>query len=142
MKVATEILLPASPEKVWAVLMDFPAYPEWNRFLKAVKGQPAPDATLEVDLQFYGKDMKKVTGKVTALVAPKYFSWIWKHSFGSWFMSSEQIFRLKEKDNDRCVFFHEIFVTGLGLRFRRSDIEHMTKLSMNKLNDDLKDRLG
>lgn len=141
MKVATEIMLQAPPDKIWNILIDFPAYPEWNRFLKAVRGQAAPDAPLEVDLQFYGKRMEKKTGKVTGLMAPKYFSWVWNHSFGSWFLSSEHVFRLKDKEDGRTVFFQEIYLTGLGLKFRRRDMEHMAKLSLGKLNDDLKERV-
>jgi len=141
MKVATEIMIRAPPEKIWQAIIDFPAYPEWNRFLKAVRGQAAPDAQVEVDLQYYGKTMEKKTGIVTGFVAPKYFSWVWNHALGSWFLSSEHVLRLKDKEDGRSIFFQEIYLTGLGLKFRRRDMEHMAKLSMGKLNDDLKERI-
>jgi uncharacterized protein YndB with AHSA1/START domain len=141
MKVATEILIQAPPEKIWSVIIDFPAYPEWNRFLKAVRGQPAPDSQIEVDVHYYGKNVEKKTGIVTGFNPPKYFSWVWKHSWGAWFLSSEHVLRLKEKEGGRAIFFQEIYLTGLGLKFRRRDMEHMAKLSMGKLNDDLKFRI-
>ncbi len=141
MKVATEILLQAPPEKIWKILVDFSAYPEWNRFLKAVRGNVVPDAQIEIDLQYYGKKVEKKTGTVTALIAPKYFSWTWNHAFGAWFLASEHVLRLKDKEDGRSVFFQEYYITGLGLKFRRRDMEHTARLSMDKLNDDLKDRV-
>jgi hypothetical protein len=141
MKIATEIMLQAPPEKIWNTIIDFPTYPEWNRFLKAVRGQAVPDAPLEVDIHYYGKDVQKQSGVVTGLIAPKYFSWVWKHKWGPWFLSAEHVIRLKDKEDGRTVFFQEMYYTGLGLKFRRRDMEHMAKLSMGKLNDDIKDRV-
>jgi hypothetical protein len=142
MKVATEIMLPASPDPIWKILMDFSTYPEWNRFLKSVRGEVAADAKLEIDIQYYGKVVEKKTGTVTGFIAPKYFSWVWNHSWGAWFLSTEHVFRLKDKEDGRSVFFQELYITGLGLKFRRRDMEHMARLSLDKMNDDLKDRLA
>jgi hypothetical protein len=36
----TEILIQASPERVWQMLTDFPAYPEWNPFIVSLQGRP------------------------------------------------------------------------------------------------------
>jgi hypothetical protein len=141
MKIATEVALQAPPDAIWKILTDFAAYPEWNRFLKAVRGQPAPDAAIEVDLQYYGLSVQKKTGVVTGFMVPKYFSWVWNHKFGAWFISSEHVFRLKEKEDGRTIFFQEVYHTGLGLKFRRRDVEHYLRLSLDKLNDDLKHRL-
>jgi hypothetical protein len=142
MKIATEVALQASPEKIWQTLIDFASYPEWNRFLKAVRGQAAPDAMLEVDLQYYGKPVEKKSGQVTGYIPPKYLSWIWNHKFGAWFLSAEHVFRIKETENGKVIFHQEMYYTGLGLKFRRRDVEHMVRLSLDKLNDDLKFRLA
>ncbi len=142
MKIATEVALQASPDKIWNTLTDFAAYPEWNRFLKAVRGQAAPDAALEMDLQYYGKSVEKKSGIVTGYIPPKYFSWIWNHKFGAWFLSCEHVFRIKQREDGKVLFYQEVYYTGLGLRFRRRDVEHMVKLSIDKLNDDLIHRLS
>ncbi len=156
MKVATEILIEATPEKIWNILMDFEKYPDWNRYFKAVRGKIAIDVlekknlygnlndthfgTLEIDLQFSGKSIQKKIGEVTGYIAPKYFSWVWKHAWGNWFLSCEHVFRLKEKEGGRAIFFNESYMTGLGMRFRRRDMEHMLRYSMYKMNEDLKER--
>lgn len=38
-EIATEIEIAASPERVWQVLTDFPAYPQWNPFMHLVNGE-------------------------------------------------------------------------------------------------------
>ena len=142
MKIATEIALQGPSERVWSILTDFAAYPEWNRLMKAVRGQAAPDAKLEVDLQYWGKPVQTVTGVITGIMPPKYLSWTYAHKLGAWFLASEHVLRLKEKEDGRVIFFQEVYHTGLGLRFRRRDVEHYVRLSLDKLNDDLRHRLG
>ncbi|MDQ3002563.1 MAG: SRPBCC domain-containing protein [Fibrobacterota bacterium] len=141
MKIATEIAVLATADKIWNTLMDFAAYPEWNRVVKAIRGQAAPDATLEIDLQYYGKPLEKKSVTVTGFIPPKYFSWAWTHKFGAWFISAEHIYRVKETESGKVIFFQEIYYTGLGLRFRRREAEQMLRLSVDKLNDDLKHRV-
>ena len=38
-RIDTEILIQASSERVWAVLTDFAAYPEWNPFIVSLEGK-------------------------------------------------------------------------------------------------------
>ena len=39
--VTTPIDIDARPQAVWDVLVDFPAYPEWNPFMDRIKGATA-----------------------------------------------------------------------------------------------------
>lgn len=155
MKVDTEIQIQAPVERIWKVLMDFPAYPEWNPFIRAVRGQAAPEAALEMDMAYakeYGSARvvavrEKV--QVTGFIAPRYFSWVWDHGFGKGWLSAEHVFRLKEREDGRVFFFHETFYTGFSmvkvlgfLDFRRDAVERRAKLSMIKMNEALKERVG
>jgi hypothetical protein len=142
MKIAAEIVLDAQPERIWKILADFPAYPEWNRLMKSVQGEAAPDAPLAVDLHYWGKPARRVVGRITGFIVPKYLSWSYAHKLGAWFLASEHVMRLKEKEDGKVVFHQEVYHTGLGLRFRRRDAEHSIRLSLDKLNDDLKHRLS
>ena len=47
----TQIDIPATPEQVWAVLADLPAYGEWNPFIRQAAGQLAVGERLAVTMQ-------------------------------------------------------------------------------------------
>ena len=39
LEIKTEIIINATPEKVWKILTNFRAYPNWNPFIKSIEGQ-------------------------------------------------------------------------------------------------------
>lgn len=47
----TEIIIAASPERVWAVLTDFAAYPQWNPFIESMEGMPEPGTRLTLRIR-------------------------------------------------------------------------------------------
>jgi hypothetical protein len=47
----TEIEIDAPSERVWEVLTDFGAYPEWNPFIRAVEGEPVVGSRLKVRIE-------------------------------------------------------------------------------------------
>src|SRR5262249_6943795 len=47
----TEIEIAAPAERVWQVLADFGAYPEWNPFIRRVTGEARTGARLEAHFQ-------------------------------------------------------------------------------------------
>ena len=50
-EIHTEIEINASAEKVWRVLTDFAAYPEWNPFVQFVEGEVRVGTRLQVYIQ-------------------------------------------------------------------------------------------
>jgi hypothetical protein len=44
--ISATVDISATPEQVWAVLADLPAYQEWNPFIRSASGQLAEGATL------------------------------------------------------------------------------------------------
>jgi hypothetical protein len=44
----TEALVPASPERVWEVLTDFKAFPEWNPLVLEARGVAEPGARVHL----------------------------------------------------------------------------------------------
>ena len=51
-QIETEILIEASPEKIWAILTDFAKHNKWNPFIKSIRGE------------------KKIGGKLTVSIEP------------------------------------------------------------------------
>ena len=51
----TSISIGASRSRVWAVLMDFARYPEWNPFIRSIKGEARLGEMLEVVIRPPGR---------------------------------------------------------------------------------------
>ena len=69
-EIFTSIQIEATPEKVWQVLMATELYPEWNPFIKWIKGDLKVGNSIIVQIQ----DMK-FKPKVLKLEPQKEFKW-------------------------------------------------------------------
>ena len=66
-RLQTEIDIVATPERVWSILTDFSAYPDWNPFIRSIRGAPEKGARLDVRIQ--PGDSKGMTFRPTVLAA-------------------------------------------------------------------------
>ncbi|HAO98947.1 MAG TPA: hypothetical protein DCQ83_02760 [Fibrobacteres bacterium] len=140
MKIAYETDLNVPMQTAWNILVDFPRYPEWNPVFTAVEGEATLDSHLKTTVKFSGIPPRPIEFRVTACTAPKYFSFETHHRWGEWFLREEWIFRMKER-GEGVQFIAEVYVTGLGLRFRRSKMEDAYQRSAANLALALKERI-
>ena len=63
----TEIEFEGTPQEVWNVLADLPAYAEWNPFIKKIDGEARTGAKLEVRMEPEGE--RAMTFRPTVLSA-------------------------------------------------------------------------
>ena len=70
----TEVTIEATPDEVWAVLVDFDAYEEWNPMVPAASGSPIVGERLPVKVILDGKE-KDFTHVVTLVDEPNRFCW-------------------------------------------------------------------
>lgn len=63
----TQIEIEATPDRVWEIVADFAAYPEWNPFIRTIQGQAAAGSKLEVRIEPPGG--RAMTFKPTVLEA-------------------------------------------------------------------------
>lgn len=66
-ELCTQIEIEATPDRVWEILTDFAAYPEWNPFIHMIQGQAAVGSKLEVRIEPPGG--RAMTFKPTVLEA-------------------------------------------------------------------------
>ncbi|HLJ51460.1 MAG TPA: SRPBCC domain-containing protein, partial [Bryobacteraceae bacterium] len=53
-EVRTDIEIEATPERVWSILLDFPSHPDWNPFVRSIKGVAKVGDRLTVFIQPQG----------------------------------------------------------------------------------------
>jgi hypothetical protein len=66
-ELTTQIEIDAPASRVWEVLTDFDAYPDWNPFVRRIAGRPEPGTKLEVRIQPSGG--RGMTFRPTVLAA-------------------------------------------------------------------------
>ena len=73
--IKTEIVIEASVEQVWAVLMDFSAYPEWNPFIRKLEGNAVLGKRLIVNIQPPQQKVMKFRPTVITMKPHEEFAW-------------------------------------------------------------------
>jgi uncharacterized protein YndB with AHSA1/START domain len=74
----TSVDIDADAATVWQVLMDFPAYAEWNPFIRSIEGQPRPGERLSVMIQPPGQGAMRFRPHVQRTEQHRVFSWLGK----------------------------------------------------------------
>ena len=134
MHLHTAIHIAASPAEVWAVLTDFDSYPQWNPFVRWLKGRPVVGQQIEVALP--GMNFKP---EVLVFEAGKEFRWKGKLWIKGLF-DGEHFFVLQPHGNG-TLFQHGEHFGGLLLPLFKGMIESKTKAGFEEMNRALKARV-
>ncbi len=121
-EIITEIVINASKETVWNVLINFEAYPHWNPFIIGIEGEAVKDSILKNQIEMNGKVQvfKPVVEKV---VPNKHFEWIGKLPLGMFI--GHHCFEIVELGANQVKLIHKEeftgWISGLLLRFIGED---------------------
>ena len=134
-EIKTEILINETPEKVWAILADFDNYPNWNPFIKLIKGELKVSNKIKVSIQPPNSKAMTFKPRVLAFEANKEFRWR-GHLLFTGLFDGEHKFELIDKGNGTTTFkqsekFKGIFVALLNIE--------NTKKGFEAMNEKLKD---
>lgn len=77
-KLKSEIIIEASANDVWSVLIDHQAYPNWNPFIKHISGSTTVGESLEVTVQSEGNKPMDFKPVVLVNKSNEEFRWIGK----------------------------------------------------------------
>jgi len=128
-EIKTEILIHATPDKVWTILTNFENYPNWNPFIKSVIGEVKVGNKITVRIE--PPKEKGMTFKPTVLIyeANKELRWIGRLLFPGLF-DGEHKFELIDNGNGTITFrqsekFKGIFVWFLNVENTKKGFEEM-----------------
>jgi len=138
-EILSEIGIHASPERVWFILTDFPAYPQWNPFVRRIEGELRVGAKLTVSIQPEGG--KAMTFRPVLLAATPGRELRWKGQvLLPGLFDGEHFFRVTPLGPDRCRLVHGEKFSGLLVPLFRSSLDSETRAGFHAMNQALRDR--
>src|SRR5829696_4401328 len=118
----TEIEIAATSEKIWRILTDFENYPNWNPFIRRIKGTIAVSEKLEVFIQPSGA--KGMTFKPTLLAVEKEKELRWRGKFFvSGLFDGEHFFKIEPLAENSAKFVHGEHFKGLLVGFLAKSLD-------------------
>ena len=135
--ISTEILIKASPEKVWNLLCDFKNYPTWNPFILSIEGELIKGNFLRVKLKPEGSSGMVFRPEVLEIEPNRLFCWKGKLGVKGVF-DGEHRFEMKATSQGHTVFIQSEKFSGLLVPFFRKMIHGPTKRSFEAMNTKLK----
>jgi hypothetical protein len=139
-EIQTSIAIFASPERVWAVLLDFPRYPEWNPFVRSIVGSPSEGSSLRVTMQPPGG--KPMTFRPIVLRHDVGREFRWKgRLFVPGLFDGEHYFNLMPGGPGSTLLTHGERLSGLLVPLLRRTLDEGTKSGFEAMNVALKHRV-
>lgn len=111
MQLRTEIEIAAAPERVWAALVDFAGYPEWNPYVKAVEGKLGVGERLTLTLTPADGSERRQVVTVVKLEPGSTLRWTSKLLVRRLF-DGEHYFELVSLDGDHTRLIHGEDLSG------------------------------
>jgi hypothetical protein len=135
--ISTSIRIEAEPERVWAILMDFPAYPTWNPFIIGIEGEARPGAGLIVKMRPPGSEPQTFKPGVVTVDPPSTLVWRGSLAIPGMF-TGEHSFRLT-REGDSTSFHHAEHFSGLLVPVLKKMLAR-TEEGFHQMNSALKAR--
>ncbi len=137
--VYSEILIHASPERVWKEFTAFETYPSWNPFIKSLKGKVVVGAKIEVVLTPPGKKGMTFKPEVLAFDSLSQLRWIGKLIVKGIF-DGEHVFLIKDNKDGTTTFMQFERFKGILIPFMKKMLDGNTLNGFRQMNEALKFR--
>lgn len=138
-EIRTEIDIEATPERIWSILLDFPAHPQWNPFIRSIIGVAKPGERLTVSIQPQGSKAMTFRPKVLAATPNEELRWLGRFLLPGIF-DGEHSFRIERLAPGRVRLIHAEKFSGILVPLARSGLERGTKAGFAAMNQALKAR--
>jgi hypothetical protein len=138
--ITTSISIAASPGRVWAVLLDFARYPEWNPFVRSIEGPPSEGSLLKVRIQPPGNMAMTFRPVVLRHSVEREFRWKGKLLVAGLF-DGEHYYGLAPLADGSTLFTQGEHFHGLLVPLFRGALESGTKKGFEAMNLALKQRI-
>lgn len=136
MKLETSIEIQAEPRKVWAVLSDFSAYPEWNPFVREARGELREGERIVVRMSPPGGKPMQFKPRLLRVEAGSELRWL-GHLLVPGLFDGEHFFRLEKTEAGTRLIHGERF-SGILVRPLKKTLDEDIKRGFEEMNAALK----
>lgn len=137
-EIKTQVLIKASPEKVWEVLTNFNKYTAWNPFIKSIKGNVNVGSKIIVRLEPPEAKGMTFKPKVLAFDSQKEFRWLGHLLFPGLF-DGEHKFELIDNHDGTTTFIQSEKFKGILVLLFKKMLDINTVNGFNLMNQKLKE---
>ena len=137
-EIKTEILIYASPEKIWSILTNFDNYPSWNPFIKSIKGEVKVGNKITARIEPPEASGMTFKPKILTLETNKELSWLGHLLFAGLF-DGEHKFELIDNGNETTTFKQSEKFNGLLVPLFKKQLDTNTKNGFAAMNMKLKE---
>jgi hypothetical protein len=107
---AVTTAIKASPEAIWAILTDAPAYPSWNTTVSGVDGRIAPGETVTVHAKI--SPGRAFPVKVVTFDAPRRM--VWSSGMPLGLFKGERVFELRPENGGVAFSMREEYTGAMA----------------------------
>lgn len=138
LEIKTEIIINATKEKVWKLLCDIKNYPNWNPFIKSIKGQLKVGHQITVQIQAPKAKGMTFKPKVLSFEKNKELSWL-GHLLVPGIFDGQHKFNLLDNGNGTTTFIQSEKFKGILIPFFKKQLSTNTKNGFIAMNKKLKE---
>ena len=136
--IKTEITINTTPEKVWSVLTNFNTYPNWNPFIKSIKGQVVVGEKITVRIEPPATKGMTFKPKVISFIKHKELSWLGHLLFPGLFDGKHK-FQLVDNNNGTTTFIQSEKFSGILVPLFKKKLNQNTRKGFIVMNYKLKE---
>ena len=135
----TEINIDAPAGRVWQVLTDFDAYPQWNPFMTKASGTPVQGERLTIRMQPEGGRAMTFRPRVREAVPQRRLRWLGRFLLPGIF-DGEHSFTIEPLDNGGVRFIQQENFRGVLVPLMARSLQRHTLPAFERMNQAVKRR--
>src|SRR5437867_669702 len=141
LELRTEIEIDAPAERVWAVLLDFERFRDWNPFIRSIRGQALVGSRLQVLLGASGTRSMRFRPTVKAVGPNRELRWLGRLGLPRLF-AGEHIFQIAPLGPTRAQFVQRERFRGLFVPLLARSLNRDARRGFEEMNRALRERVA
>lgn len=138
-QIRTELVIQATPSKVWSILTDFESYASWNPFIKSISGKPHQGEKIVAHIVPPGQSGMTFQPRLLTVKTNQELRWL-GHLFIPGLFDGEHIFELYENTDGTTTFVQRELFTGILVPLFKNMLDKNTYAGFTAMNQALKQR--